>query len=99
MGRRLAEFEVASRLHAILRHWTEKFCQSPLVRVDDGIPDIVERLRATGNAVSPHVAELIGREIMKAETCLTQREPDKRDSAASQAFTTPEVLSDLEGLS
>lgn len=93
------QFEVASRLHAILRHWTEKFRQSPLVRMDDGIPDIVERLRATGNAVSPHVAELIGREIMKAEACLTQREPDKRDSSASQAFITPEVLSDLEGLS
>jgi len=30
---------------------------------------------------------------------LTQREPDKRDSAPSQAFSQPEFLSDLEGLS
>jgi hypothetical protein len=29
----------------------------------------------------------------------TQREPDKRDSAASQAFSQPDFLSDLEGLS
>jgi len=30
---------------------------------------------------------------------LTPREPDKRDSSPSQAFTQPEFLSDLEGLS
>ena len=29
--------------------------------------------------------------VLKAQACLTPREPDKRDSAASQAFTTPEV--------
>lgn len=71
------QFEVASKTDEILRYWETEFRQSPLVRVDDGIPNIVERLRATGNAVSPHVAELIGREIMKAETCLTKHAPDK----------------------
>lgn len=30
---------------------------------------------------------------------LTKREPDKRDSSPSQAFSQPEFLSDLEGLS
>ena len=30
---------------------------------------------------------------------LTPREPDKRDSSPSQAFSQPEFLSDLEGLS
>ena len=30
---------------------------------------------------------------------LTQREPDKGDSATSQALSQPEFLSDLEGLS
>jgi len=60
--------------------------------MDDGIPDIVERLRATGNAVSPHVAELIGREIMKAETCLTQRPPDqKRAGQKSERLSAPAV--------
>ena len=33
------------------------------------------------------------------ERNLTPREPDKRDSSPSQAFPTPENLSDLEGLS
>jgi len=33
------------------------------------------------------------------ERGLTKREPDKRDSSPSQAFTQPEFLSDLEGLS
>ena len=38
--------------------------------------------------------------VTKADVrSLTPREPDKMDSAASQAFYTPEVLSDLEGLS
>lgn len=60
---------------------------------------IKNRIKALGNAVVPQVAEFIGHCVMKAETCLTPREPDKRDSAASQAFTTPEVLSDLESLS
>ncbi len=30
---------------------------------------------------------------------LTSREPDKRDSSPSQAFSQPEFLFDLEGLS
>ena len=81
------QFEVASRLHAILHHWTKEFRQSPLVRVDDGVPDIVERLRATGNAVSPHVAEFLGREIMKAETCLTQHAPDVANVTAQKGVS------------
>ena len=40
-----------------------------------------------------------GEVVLQVVSVPTPREPDKRDSAASQAFTTPEVLSDLEGLS
>jgi DNA (cytosine-5)-methyltransferase 1 len=63
------QFEVASKTDEILRYWETEFRQSPLVRVDDGISNIVERLHATGNAVVPHVAELIGSYIMQAEQC------------------------------
>lgn len=39
----------------------------PLVcRMDDGIPDRVERCHAAGNAVVPQIPELIGRAIKKA---------------------------------
>jgi DNA (cytosine-5)-methyltransferase 1 len=36
-------------------------------RVDDGIPDRVGRTEACGNAVSPYIAELIGRAIAQAK--------------------------------
>lgn len=37
--------------------------------------------------------------LMNGEASLTKREPDDDDSASSQALSTPENLSDLEGLS
>lgn len=43
--------------------------------------------------------EAVHTALMNGETSLTKREPDKRDSSPSQAFSQPEFLSDLEGLS
>ena len=40
---------------------------SAVCRVDDGIPDRVDRSAALGNAVVPQIPELIGRAILEAE--------------------------------
>jgi DNA (cytosine-5)-methyltransferase 1 len=39
--------------------------ESPVCRVDDGVPDRVDRLLALGNAVVPQIPEIIGRAIMQ----------------------------------
>jgi len=69
-GKNWHQFEVASRPYEILRHWEIEFSQSPLVRVDDGFPNVVDRLRMVGNALVPQIAERIGKRIVELDPVL-----------------------------
>jgi DNA (cytosine-5)-methyltransferase 1 len=46
--------------------WAPELAPSPICRMDDGVPDRVDRLAALGNAVVPQIPELIGRAILAA---------------------------------
>jgi DNA (cytosine-5)-methyltransferase 1 len=60
------------------RRWTT---ESPICRMDDGIPDRVDRLRCLGNAVVPQVVEMIGRAIVQHHRAL---EAEKRLAEARE---------------
>ena len=47
-------------------YWKEHAPQSPVCRVDDGIPHRMDRLRALGNAIVPQCSEYIGSCIVKS---------------------------------
>ena len=47
-------------------YWEKTPIESPLCRVDDGIPNRVDRIRALGNAIVPQCSERIGDFIMKS---------------------------------
>lgn len=47
-------------------YWRENAPESPICRVDDGIPNRVDRLRALGNAIVPQCSEYIGRCIVES---------------------------------
>ena len=48
------------------RYWGKTSPVSPLCRVDDGIPDRLDRLRALGNAIVPQCSEWVGQQIVKS---------------------------------
>lgn len=47
-------------------YWQRTPIESPLCRVDDGISNRVDRLKALGNAIVPQCSETIGRYIMQS---------------------------------
>jgi DNA (cytosine-5)-methyltransferase 1 len=47
-------------------YWQRHAPESPVCRVDDGIPNRMDRLRALGNAIVPQCSEYIGRCIVQS---------------------------------
>ena len=47
-------------------YWRENVPESPVCRVDDGVPNRMDRLRALGNAIVPQCSEYIGRCIIES---------------------------------
>ena len=64
--------EISSSPDSLLRWWSDKFCESPLVRMDDGFPfsvsEVKSALKGYGNAVCPPVAKWIGERIIEFDT-------------------------------
>ena len=44
--------------------WSKSTTESPLCRVDDGIPNRTHRLRSLGNAIVPQCSEWVGQQIV-----------------------------------
>lgn len=67
---------IRARIFTAFERHSEWEVEPAVGRVVDGFPTRVDRLAGLGNAVVPQAAEFVGRCIMKAEACLTKREPD-----------------------
>lgn len=59
-------FGSESQERRVNTYWSKGTIESPICRVDDGISNRVDRLKALGNAIVPQCSETIGRYIMKS---------------------------------
>jgi len=50
----------------VTNYWKGGSTESPLCRVDDGIPNRLDRLRSLGNAIVPQCSEWVGHQIVKS---------------------------------
>jgi hypothetical protein len=57
-------FEMVPRVPTGCNKW-RGMGEPGLVRVDDGIPDVLDRLHAVGNAIVPQIAEWIAQMLAK----------------------------------
>lgn len=66
-GKNWQRFAMVSDAHSLVSAWSNEHGQSPLVRMADGIPDLVDGVRCYGNSIVPQIALEIFRAIEKAD--------------------------------
>lgn len=62
----MSEYSHWRNSHSEWNYWKEYQAPSAVCRVDDGIPNRVDRLRALGNAIVPQCSEWIGKKIWES---------------------------------
>jgi DNA (cytosine-5)-methyltransferase 1 len=87
-----ARFAKGSMGDGGIAYWEGWGLEPAVVRMGYGIPSRMDRLKSLGSAVVPQVAEFVGRQIMEAETRLTQRPPDAGYAPRLNHLSTPEVF-------
>jgi len=63
--------------------------EPPEIRVDDGLPNRMDRNKAIGNAVVPQMVEVIGKAIQRAHVLCAERLPDTME--AQKHLTTAQL--------
>jgi len=62
----LEESRSSSEKGRALQYWRERFVKSRICRMDDGVPNRVDRINQLGNAIVPQCSEWIGKKIWES---------------------------------